>query len=92
MKEQAATIKGVRAVLVAVLRHPHLWAAGLGQAVRLARPGWWRRWPALPIPTDDLWRLRMLMAYGGDGSGEPYQGDVVSYLEWCSSARSWRKH
>jgi hypothetical protein len=91
MKQRAEAVKGVRAVFVAVIGHPHLWAAGAAQAIRLARPGWWRRWPALPIPTDDLWRLRMLMAYGGDGSGAPDQGDVVSYLEWCSSARSWPK-
>jgi hypothetical protein len=91
MKQRAEAVTGVRAVFVAVIGHPHLWAAGAAEAIRLARPGWWRRWPSLPVPTDDLWRLRMLMAYGGDGSGEPDQGDVVSYLEWCSSARSWSK-
>jgi len=59
--------------------------------VRLARPGWWRTWPGLPLPTDDLWRMRMLMAYGGDGSGRPDPGDVVAYLEWCASSPSWRR-
>ena len=39
------------------------------QASRLARPGWWRSWPPVPVPTDGLWRMRMLTAYGGDGSG-----------------------
>jgi hypothetical protein len=78
--------------LRAVLRHPGLWVAGFVQALRLAGPGWWRRWPALPVPTDDLWRLRMLTAYGGDGSALPDAGDVLSYLDWCSSARQWDKH
>jgi len=75
----------------AVLRNPRLWATALGQAMRLARPGWWRRRPFLPLPSDDLWRLRMLTAYGGDGTALPDPGDVVSYLDWCSASRSWRQ-
>ena len=82
---------GLAVVVPEVLRHPRLWATAIGQAVRLARPGWWRRWPAIPVPTDELWRMRMLTAYGGDGSARPDPGDVVSYLDWCRSARSWRK-
>jgi hypothetical protein len=80
----------MRQVFSAVIRHPRLWLVALVQAIRLARPDWWRRWPPIPGPSDDLWRLRMLTAYGGDGSAPPDPGDVVSYLDWCSASRSWR--
>jgi hypothetical protein len=90
--ERNLASRGMSTVFVVVARRPHLWRSALTQAVRLARPGWWRRWPAIPVPTDDLWRLRMLTAYGGDGSALPDPDDVQAYLEWCSSARSWRKH
>jgi hypothetical protein len=74
-----------------VLRHPRLWVTAFGQARRLARPRWWRSWPPVPVPTDDLWRMRMLTAYGGDGTSQPDPDDVLSYLDWCSAVRSWRK-
>jgi hypothetical protein len=82
---------GVRIVLKTVARHPELWLAAVIQGVRLGRPGWWRRWPPVPVPTEDLWHLRMLTAYGGDGTALPDQDDVASYLEWCRESRSWRK-
>ncbi len=75
----------------AVAVRPGLWAAALAQGVRLATPGWWRKWPPLPLPSDGLWHLRMLTAYGGDGSAIPVAGDVTSYLEWCRTARQWRR-
>ena len=83
-------VRGVLAVVRAVAVHPGLWEAALSQAVRLARPGWWRKWPPLPVPTDGLWHMRMLTAYGGDGSALPEPDDVTSYLEWCREARQWR--
>jgi hypothetical protein len=51
------------------------------QAVRLARPGWWRRRPYLPLPDPDYVRFRLLTAYGS--GGEPTAADVVAYLRWC---------
>lgn len=90
-KSSSEALRGMKEVYVAVLRHPGLWSTGLAQAVRLASPGWWRRWPCIPVPSDGLWRLRMLTAYGGDGDALPTSGDVLSYLDWCSGSRSWRK-
>ena len=83
--------RGMFAVARIVAVTPYLWSAALFQGVRLAGPDWWRKWPPLPIPSDGLWRLRMLTAYGGDGSALPDPDDVTSYLEWCRTARQWRK-
>jgi hypothetical protein len=66
---------------VAVLRRPGLWPAAIGQAVRLARPGWWKRPPFLPVPDPDYVRFRMRTAYGSHGT--PAAGDLVAYLNWC---------
>jgi hypothetical protein len=71
-------------------RRPGLWPIASLQAFRLAGPDWWRKWPPLPLPTDELWGLRMQTAYGDDGSALPRDEDVVSYLEWCRTARKWR--
>lgn len=65
---------------VALLREPGLWPTALAQAIRVARPGWWRRRPFLPLPDPDYLRFRLQTAYG---HGEPDPGDVVSYLRWC---------
>jgi hypothetical protein len=73
---------GWRAVL-AVLPHPSLWLTGLRQARRLARPGWWRRPPFLPLPAPDYLRFRMETAYGGAGDHPPVAEDLVTYLRWC---------
>jgi hypothetical protein len=66
---------------VAVLRRPGLWPTALRQMLRLARPGWWRRAPFLPLPDRDYVRFRMQTAYGSDGTPEPE--DLVAYLKWC---------
>ena len=66
---------------VLVLRRPRLWPIALSQAVRLARPGWWRRPPFLPLPDPDYVRFRMQTAYGA--RGEPQPADLVAYLNWC---------
>ena len=66
-----------------VLRHPDLWATALRQARLLARPGWWRRPPFLPVPDQDYLRFRLLTAYGGDGTAAPDPSDLVAYLRWC---------
>jgi hypothetical protein len=86
-----AAARGMFAVARIVAVKPYLWFAALFQGIRLAGPDWWRKWPPLPIPSDGLWRLRMLTAYGGDGSALPDPDDVTSYLEWCRTARQWRK-
>jgi len=83
-------LKGMSVVAQVLATKPNLWLIAILQAFHLARPGWWRSWPPLPVPSDGLWRLRILTAYGGDGSNPPQGDDVVAYLEWCRQARSWR--
>jgi hypothetical protein len=57
------------------------------QALRIARPGWWRRAPFLPLPDSLYLRFRFETAYGPGGA--PDAADVVTYLEWC---REFRRH
>jgi hypothetical protein len=73
-----------RDLIVAVLRHPSLWATALRQAVRLAGRGWWRRPPFLPVPARDYLDFRLVTAYGSDRSPDPE--DLLAYLRWC---RAW---
>ncbi|QXC62283.1 hypothetical protein KSP35_05610 [Aquihabitans sp. G128] len=69
------------AVLVGLARRPALWPVAAQQAARLARPGWWRRPPFLPLPDPDYLRFRLETQYGSDREPEPH--DVVVYLGWC---------
>jgi hypothetical protein len=73
-----------RAIL-AVLRRPGLWPTAASQAIRLARPRWWRRFPFLPLPDRDYVRFRLETAYGS--SGRPGSDDLVAYLNWCRKFR-----
>jgi hypothetical protein len=57
-----------------------LWLTALRQAVRLARPDWWRRPPYLPVPDPDYLHFRLETQYG---EAEPQPRDLVTYLEWC---------
>ncbi len=75
---------GLRAI-GAVLVRPWLWATGVAQLLRLARPGWWHRWPLLPLPDREYLRFRLVTAYG-DADCEPEVADLVTYLHWC---RAW---
>lgn len=65
----------------AILARPGLWPTALALALRLARPGWWRRRPFLPLPDPDYLRFRLQTGYGSEG--EPDPEDVVAYLRWC---------
>jgi len=76
----------VRSVALAVLRHPSLWWTAVGQLVVLAVPGWWRRWPPLPLPDPEYLHFRLVTMYG-DGDRSPEPADVISYLKWCKSVR-----
>lgn len=71
------------AAVVAVARHPSLWATGVHQARVLAAPGWWRHRPFLPLPAPEYLRFRLQTAYGGDGDHPPDPADLVTYLRWC---------
>lgn len=78
-------------VLRAVVPRPSLWWSGLTALSRLARRGWWRRAPFLPVPGDAYWRFRLITAFGGTGEGAaPAVQDVVAYLQWCRRARPTR--
>lgn len=67
----------------AVVPHPSLWRVALRQVRVLARPGWWRRPPFLPVPAPAYLRFRMETAYGGAGDCLPDRRDVRTYLRWC---------
>jgi hypothetical protein len=62
-------------------RRPSLWGTALTQAGRMARPGWWRRPPFLPVPDPAYVRFRLETQYGRQDLPEPQ--DLVVYLEWC---------
>ncbi|TMK89240.1 MAG: hypothetical protein E6G57_02465 [Actinobacteria bacterium] len=66
----------------AVLARPRLWLTALGQVLRLARPGWWHRWPPVPAPDAAYLRFRLQTQYG-DPDREPEPLDILAYLEWC---------
>ena len=69
-------------VVVAVAKSPPLWVTALRQVARLAPPGWWRRWPLLPLPDPGYLRFRLQTMYGGEGRS-PAAADVLAYLWWC---------
>jgi hypothetical protein len=77
-------VRGALALLV----HPGLWPTGLRQVGVLARPGWWRRPPFLPLPDADYLRFRMETAYGGTGDEPLDPRDLIAYLRWCRAVRA----
>jgi hypothetical protein len=76
----------VAVVAKAVVPRPWLWWAAAGAVRRLARQGWWRRSPYLPLPGEAYWQFRVTTAYGNGGSGLDVN-DVVAYLRWCQRSR-----
>jgi hypothetical protein len=71
-----------REAILAVVVRPRLWPVAALEMGRLARPGWWRRWPPLPWPDPEYLAFRMVTAYG-DAGATPDAADLVAYLEWC---------
>jgi hypothetical protein len=69
---------------LAVAARPRLWPVALRHAARLARPGWWRRPPFLPLPGRDYLGFRLETQYG-DPAAPPTGADVVAYLRWCGA-------
>ncbi|MGH9272384.1 MAG: hypothetical protein ACRDZ2_14040 [Ilumatobacteraceae bacterium] len=72
-------------VVGAIAVRPRLWPTAVRQWRRLTPPGWWRRWPYLPVPSPDYLRFRRLTQYG-DSDAAVSEADVVNYLRWC---RDW---
>ena len=68
--------------ITAVVRRPRLWATGFRQMRRLAAPGWWHRWPFLPVPPPAYLRFRLQTAYGHQRTTIA-PDDLVTYLHWC---------
>jgi hypothetical protein len=73
-----------RAVL-AVAAHPSLWGIAIVEVFRLARPGWWRRKPFLPVPDRDYLGFRLETQYGDPGHPVA-PADIVAYLRWCRTS------
>ena len=71
-----------RHAALAVAARPALWPIAVVQVMRLAAPGWWRRWPPLPEPDPAYLRFRLQTQYG-DADRDPVPADVITYLEWC---------
>ena len=79
----------VRSGLAVVVR-PWLWGIALVQLFRLARPGWWRRAPFLPVPDREYLRFRLETQYGDPNHAiEP--ADIVAYLRWCRTTNVRRQ-
>jgi hypothetical protein len=76
-------------VIVSVVARPGLWATALREVAVLSRPGWWRRWPPLPLPPPAYLRFRLVTAYG-DPDRAPDAADVVAWLRWCQRMRAMR--
>lgn len=77
---------GALAVAGAVAARPRLWPAALRQVRGLARPGWWRRPPFVPLPDRDWMAFRLTTAYGDPGAAL-VPADVVTWLEWSDTVR-----
>ncbi|MCU1375840.1 MAG: hypothetical protein JWO68_3126 [Actinomycetia bacterium] len=75
--------RGWAQAALAVARRPSLWGAGARQVRVLARPGWWRHRPFLPLPDPAYLRFRMQTAYGDAGGQPPVPSDLVAYLHWA---------
>ncbi|HET9690561.1 MAG TPA: hypothetical protein VFP61_05375 [Acidimicrobiales bacterium] len=69
--------------VTALARRPDLWVTGVTVALRLAAPGWWRRWPPLPVPPAGYLRFRLQTMYGAGGSSPLAGVDAIGFLEWC---------
>ncbi len=78
-------------VAAAVAPRSRLWRVALREVLRLARPGWWRRVPLLPLPSPGLWKFRMTTAYGSP-TARPTPEDVVSFLEWVDALDRAARH
>jgi hypothetical protein len=73
-------------IFLAIAIRPHLWWVAVRQTARIARPGWWRRAPFLPLPDADYLRFRLETGYGA--VIVPPAADLVAYLEWCAPGRA----
>jgi len=86
----------IAVVLRAVVPRPSLWSEAGAVIFRMARAGWWRHRPFLPLPGEAYWRFRMETVFGSAGEGGAGAAgaltvdDVVTYLRWCQRTRPGR--
>jgi hypothetical protein len=73
--------------MFAVARRPDLWSTAIREALVLAAPGWWRRWPPRPVPDRAYLQWRLQTAYGSAPAREMPADDLIAYLEWCRRMR-----
>jgi hypothetical protein len=67
-----------------VAARPSLWPTTAVEVVLLARPGWWRHAPFLPLPDPGYVRFRLETQYGSAAPADRMRShDVVDYLDWC---------
>lgn len=89
--ERLHLLAGAKTFVEAVIWRPWLWPVAVSEASRMARRGWWRSWPPIPLPDIALWRFRMETAYGNATGEAPSSADVRAFLEWCRGAHDWRR-
>jgi len=65
-----------------VVVHPNLWFEGLRSGFRIAKNGWWKTPPFLPLPGEGYWNFRKVTVFGGDGAGRLSDEQVLGYLRW----------
>jgi hypothetical protein len=78
-------VKGIWRAGAAVAARPSLWGTAIVQTLRLARPGWWRRAPFIPVPDRGYLRFRLETQYG-DPTHPIEPQDIVAYLKWCRTS------
>ncbi len=66
----------------AILRRPNLWATAIRQGLRLAKRGWWKTAPFLPLPASGYTAFRAITQYGS-ATATLIITDIVDYLQWC---------
>lgn len=74
-------------VALALLGRPSLWVTAVAATLRLAQPGWWRRFPPVPLPAPEYLHFRLETQYGGSGLEAAEPGDVIAYLDWYRQNR-----
>jgi len=75
------------AAIGAVIKQPRLWGEAVRAAMAMARDGWWRKPPFLPVPNRAYLRWRTATAYG-DSKAPIDADDLVAYLRWRQRLRT----
>ncbi len=84
---RTGTQTSVFGMVRALWNHPTLWLVAARLAWAARRPGWWKRAPFLPIPSEAYLSFRTQTQYGevAPTSPETVEEDLVAYLRWVRS-------